>query len=137
MYPYLKKNEPPPTLRAAVRLLRYVFIAAIHFPEFQRQFSTPNIPKFGLALVALADKQDHVEMRVRVFNLCRPLSQDNSRIQIQILETLDQLVQLYPTLHKPLHPSLSSVAMRFLNGSSVPICDSLLERASRLYSTLP
>jgi hypothetical protein len=62
----LKKNEPPPTLRASVRLLRYVFIAAIDFPEFQRQFSTPNISKFGLALVSLADKQDDVEMRVRL-----------------------------------------------------------------------
>jgi hypothetical protein len=45
-------------------------------------------------------------------------------------------VQLHPTLHKPLHPSLSSIAMRFLNGSSAPILNPLLEPASRLYSSL-
>ena len=51
-------------LKAAVRLLRTVFTGATDTPEFQRQISTPNVPKFSAALLTLAEKHEKEEMKV-------------------------------------------------------------------------
>lgn len=117
--PALSKNETPAVLKATIRLLRFVFAEAVNFPEFQRQVATPNVPKFSSALVPLAEKTGDEE------------------IQVLVLETLTHLVPLYPTLHRALLQSLSSLALRFLNGSAPrPMSQRLLHSASALYSVL-
>jgi hypothetical protein len=35
-------------------------------PEFQRQLATPNVPKFSLALMVLAEKPDGQEVGVTI-----------------------------------------------------------------------
>lgn len=58
-------------------------------------------------------------------------------MQLLALDSLTHLVPLYPTLHRSLHTSLSSLTLKFLNGSSPkPTPTPLVEAASRLYSTL-
>ncbi|KIP10671.1 hypothetical protein PHLGIDRAFT_125372 [Phlebiopsis gigantea 11061_1 CR5-6] len=117
--PMCSKNEPQPTLKAVIRLLRFVFAEAVNFPEFQRHVATPNVPKFSLALIQLSEKNEDEEL------------------QVLILQTLAQLVPLYPTLHRALLSSLSNFALRYLNGSSPkPIPPRLLEAASGLYGIL-
>lgn len=59
-----KKQEPVPTLKAAMRLLTHVFSVAIDTPEFQRQVASPNIPKFGLALIVVAEDHPSRELKV-------------------------------------------------------------------------
>ena len=61
-----KKQEPVPTLKAATRLLAHIFSVAIDTPEFQRQVASPNVPKFGLALVVVAE--DHPSRELKVSN---------------------------------------------------------------------
>ncbi|KAA1466753.1 hypothetical protein DENSPDRAFT_812014 [Dentipellis sp. KUC8613] len=118
--PLLSKNEPVPNLKAAIRLLFRIFSAATDVPEFQRQLATPNVPKYGLALLTLADKHaDH-------------------ELKILAIDVLSQLVPLYPTLLRPIHASLSSFCLRQLNGSAAPPTDpATLASASRLYAALP
>ena len=60
----LQKNDSTPTLKASIRLLRFIFAEASNFPEFQRQVATPNVPKFSQALVSLAEKNDDEELQV-------------------------------------------------------------------------
>lgn len=60
----LKKPESLPTLKAAIRLLRYILTAATDVPEFQRQVATPNVPKFTAALVNLAESRPEQEFKV-------------------------------------------------------------------------
>lgn len=62
---FSQKNENVPTLKAAVRLLRTIFTNAVKIPEFQRQVSTPNVPKFSAALIVLVEKHQDEEMKVR------------------------------------------------------------------------
>ncbi|KAF5387632.1 hypothetical protein D9615_000575 [Tricholomella constricta] len=119
MIVFIKKNEPPPTLKASIRLLRVIFSAGVGVPEYQRQVATPNVPKFTAAIIGLAEKHEEEELRVL------------------ILETLTRLVPLYPTLHRASHSALSALSLRFLNGSAPqPTNNSLLEAASGLYSVL-
>lgn len=61
---YIQKTEPGPSMKAAIRLLRFVFAEATHFPEFQRQIATPNVPKFSAALVSLAERNEDEEVQV-------------------------------------------------------------------------
>ncbi|KAG6903450.1 hypothetical protein C0995_005473 [Termitomyces sp. Mi166 len=117
--PLLSKNEPSPTIKASIRLLRTIFSAGIGTPEYQRQVATPNIPKFTAAIIAIAEKNGDEEIRVL------------------ILTTLARLVPLYPTLYRSSHAALSTLVLRFLNGSAPnPTSDSLLKPASRLYTVL-
>jgi hypothetical protein len=71
-----KKQEPVPTLKAAMRLLTHIFSVAIDIPEFQRQVASPNVPKFGLALVAVAE--DHTSRELKV-SPTSPFSSTGSR----------------------------------------------------------
>lgn len=61
---YMQKNESAPALKAATRLLRFVFAESTNFPEFQRQVSTPNVPKFSLAISSLAEKNSDEGLQV-------------------------------------------------------------------------
>lgn len=63
---HLKKNEPNPTLKMSIRLLRHIFSSATDVAEFQRQLSAPNVPKFSLALITVAEKQDNEELKVNL-----------------------------------------------------------------------
>ena len=53
-----QKKEPEVIIKAVIRLLRTVFTTAMDIPEFQRQISTPNVPKFSTALVSLIDRRE-------------------------------------------------------------------------------
>ncbi|KAI0700754.1 rRNA processing/ribosome biogenesis-domain-containing protein [Cytidiella melzeri] len=113
------KNESLPVLKACIRLLRYILTAASGIPEFQRQVTTPNVPKFSSALVSIVGKHDDTEL------------------QILSLNTLTHLLVNYPTLHRTLQTSLNSTALRFLNGSSPkPVPQALVEASSGLYAVL-
>lgn len=61
-----------------------------------------------------------------------------SLLQVLCLETLSQLVSLFPPPHKQLHTSLSALALKHLNGSSpAPSPKKLVTAASKLYAVLP
>lgn len=54
------------------------------------------------------------------------------------MQTLTQLVLLFPSSHKLLHASLSTLTLKHLNGSSpAPSSGKLVAAASKLYSVLP
>ncbi|KAF9478150.1 hypothetical protein BDN70DRAFT_880303 [Pholiota conissans] len=118
--PLLSRNEPLPTIKAAVRLLRVIFSTAIDITEFQRQVSLPHVVKFSSALIPLADSHPDVELKV----LC--------------METLMRLLSLYPATHRASSASLSAFALRHLNGSPTGHTNkSVLCSASQLYATIP
>jgi len=60
----LKRNETPPTWKACIRLLDYIFFSAVGIPEFQRQLAIPNFPKFSAALISFVEKNDDREIQV-------------------------------------------------------------------------
>ncbi|KAI0775967.1 rRNA processing/ribosome biogenesis-domain-containing protein [Trametes elegans] len=113
-------NQPVPTTKAAIRLLRLVFSNAMDVPEFQRQLCVPNVPKFGNGLITIAEKET------------------NADVNLLVVDTLVHIVSLYPSLCRPLHAALSNVALRHLNGSAPnPSPGAMVEACSRLYSVLP
>ncbi|KZT72556.1 hypothetical protein DAEQUDRAFT_704985 [Daedalea quercina L-15889] len=117
--PLLSKNEPVPDLKAAIRLLRQIFSSVIEVAEFQRQICLPNVPKFSAALMSLAAGNSEQDAKLLALN------------------TLTHLIPLFPTLHRSLHQQLSSVVLRYLNGSTPrPTPAQLVDAASRLYSVL-
>jgi hypothetical protein len=63
-----KKNEPTPTLKGAVRLIRHILTAAVDITEFQRQVATPNVQKFSAALIVLIEKHADLELKVSLFS---------------------------------------------------------------------
>ncbi|KJA29888.1 hypothetical protein HYPSUDRAFT_31915 [Hypholoma sublateritium FD-334 SS-4] len=118
--PLLSRNEPLPTVKAAVRLLRVIFSTAISVPEFHRQVSLPHIIKFTGALIPLADSHSDIELKV----LC--------------METLTRLIPLYPTTHRASSTTLSGFTLRYLNGSPTGFTnEAILSAASQLYAVLP
>ncbi|OCH92155.1 hypothetical protein OBBRIDRAFT_886436 [Obba rivulosa] len=117
--PLLSKHESTPTTKSSIRLLRYVFANGADVSEFQRHLCIPNVPKFSSALISIADNHEDISTKILA------------------LETLTHLIQVYPSLHRPLHASLSTVSLQFLNGSSTrPMSPALVEAASQLYSVL-
>ena len=54
----MKKPEPIPLIKAAVRLLLQIFSGTMDIPELQRHLATPNVPKFSLALLALGERRE-------------------------------------------------------------------------------
>ena len=50
-----------------MRLLTHIFSSATDVSEFKRQLATPNVPKFSVGLIALAEK--HVDWEVKVIIL--------------------------------------------------------------------
>jgi hypothetical protein len=132
-----KKQEPVPTLKVAMRLLTHVFSVAIDTPEFQRQVASPNIPKFGLALIVVAE--DHPSRELKVSHHGSPFSRtDSQHLQLLAIDALSVLVPLYPTTFKALHGRFSALCLRQFNGSVGRLTDGPLAQAtSRLYSVLP
>ncbi|KAL1708625.1 rRNA processing/ribosome biogenesis-domain-containing protein [Schizophyllum commune] len=112
----LSRNETLPVIKAAIRLTYTIFSAATDVPEFQRQISTPNVPKFATAIIPLVEKYTDVELKT----LC--------------LQTLSQLVPLYPTLLRPSSATLNKLALNLLSGQyPSPTPPKILEAASSLY----
>ena len=64
----IKRNEPVPTLKAAIRLLRTIFTTALDITEFQRQISTPNVLKFTTAIIALAENRADTDLKVPFYH---------------------------------------------------------------------
>ena len=60
----MKKKDSLPALKASVNLCRIVFSNATDIPEFQRQVSTPNVPKFTAALILFLEKDVDLELKV-------------------------------------------------------------------------
>ncbi|KAF8969481.1 rRNA processing/ribosome biogenesis-domain-containing protein [Flammula alnicola] len=118
--PLFSRNEPLPTVKAAIRLLRVVFSTATDIPEFQRQVSLPHVVKFTSALIQLADNRPDLDLKV----IC--------------METLTRLIPLYPTTHRASSAALSAFALRYLNGSVTGLTNQkLTQAASQLYAVLP
>ncbi|KAF9076870.1 rRNA processing/ribosome biogenesis-domain-containing protein [Rhodocollybia butyracea] len=114
--PLLSKKEPLPTLKASIYLCRLIFSNATDIPEFQRQISTPNVPKFTTALVHSLEKDVDLELKKVA------------------LKTLTRLVPLYPNIHRASHPALSTIVSRiFVHGSAG---QELVRLASELGSVL-
>lgn len=47
-----------------MRLLNYIFANTTDIPEFQRQISIPNVPKYSLALITLVNKNVDKDLQV-------------------------------------------------------------------------
>ncbi|EJD53473.1 hypothetical protein AURDEDRAFT_79907, partial [Auricularia subglabra TFB-10046 SS5] len=116
--PLLSRKEPAALWKAAISLLDTVFVTTAHLSEFQRQVTNPNASKFGLALLALADKGDE-------------------DLLVIVLATLARLIAAFPTLLRPLHAQASSLSLRFLQGRyPCPQPSSLVASAAQLNSVL-
>lgn len=128
-----------------MRLLALVFSAAVDIPEFQRQLATPNVPKFSLAVLALAEKHHDRELQVATlsiiffFKAFFYVANERCRlVKVLAINTLTHLIPLFPTLHRSLHTQLSAFCLRSLNGSApAPTDPRLFEVCSRLYAVLP
>ncbi|KAI5893914.1 uncharacterized protein SCHCODRAFT_02539725 [Schizophyllum commune H4-8] len=115
----LSRNETLPVNKAAIRLTYTIFSAATDVPEFQRQISTPNVPKFATAIIPLVEKYTDVELKT----LC--------------LQTLSRLIPLYPTLLRPSSGALNKLTLNLLSGQyPSPTPPRILEAASGLYCCL-
>ena len=104
--------------KAGIRLLASIFLTTTNLPEFQRTVVAPNVAKYSAALISILDKAPDNELRV----LC--------------LDTLTQIVPLYPTLHRQLANKLSSTSLNLLNGSPVGTSASVVSSASKLHACL-
>lgn len=107
--------------------------------EFQRQVILPNIVKFSQALIEIVGKYESEKLKVRPSLIAVRLP-DCLLVPLEVLclETLSQLVSLFPSSHKQLHASLSALTLKYLNGSSpAPSPMKLVTASSKLYATLP
>lgn len=53
------------------------------------------------------------------------------------INSLTRVLPLYPTLHRALHPQLSTICLQLLDGSPVvPLSSETIDSASRLYAIL-
>lgn len=60
-----QRDEPLPTLNAAIHLLATIYTAVLDMPEFHRRVVVPTIQKFSVVLVQLAEKpQSPVKLKV-------------------------------------------------------------------------
>ncbi|KAI0284276.1 rRNA processing/ribosome biogenesis-domain-containing protein [Russula aff. rugulosa BPL654] len=110
---------PLPTLKTATRLLTHIFSVARDTPEFQRQIASPNVPKFSLALIAIAE--DH----------------PSRELMLLAIDALSVLLPLYPTLYKALHGRLTAFCLRQINCSAgQPMDGPVVQATSRLYAVL-
>lgn len=66
---HAKRQVPLPTLKTATRLLTHIFSVARDTPEFQRQIASPNVPKFSLALITIAEDHSSRELKVGHYEL--------------------------------------------------------------------
>jgi len=131
-----KRDEPLPTLKAALRLLGVIFTAATDISEFQRQFSVPNVVKFTTAALQLAENHSDTELKVRPrcpFRLFGP----HDLLEILCIETITCLVTAYPTTHRTCSNALTTLALGYLNGTpSGRTNQDLMNAASKLFAAL-
>ncbi|EJD01578.1 uncharacterized protein FOMMEDRAFT_142163 [Fomitiporia mediterranea MF3/22] len=116
--PILSRNESLAVWKASIRLLAFIFTSTTNLAEFQRQVVIPNVLKLSSALISLAEKQRNEELKV----LC--------------LNVLAVVVPLYPTLHRQLASTLSTMSLNFLNGSPSSTPGALVLSAARLHACL-
>ncbi|KIY49408.1 hypothetical protein FISHEDRAFT_65399 [Fistulina hepatica ATCC 64428] len=111
-------TEPPPVVKASIRLLCTIFCSATDTAEFQRQVSMPNVPKYTTTLITLLDGQTEIEVKL----LC--------------LKALTELIRHHPSLVRPSATALNTSLLKILNGAVTQTSESLIGVASRLYSYL-
>ena len=118
-------------------MIRFIFSSSVGYAEFQRQVVLPNVVKFSQALIEIVGKYGNEKPKVRaMFHDFLPVCSFD--LQVLCLETLSQLVSLFPSSHKQLHTSLSALTLKHLNGSSpAPFSNKLVTAASKLYAVLP
>ena len=104
--------------KAAARLLSYSALSTTTLPDFQRSVVLPNISRLSSALHTLAEKQRDEELLV----LC--------------LESLTEIVRVFPTSHRSMTDPLSRLCLRILDGSTRSTPSSIASAASRLYASL-
>ncbi|KAF8338919.1 uncharacterized protein EI90DRAFT_2429854 [Cantharellus anzutake] len=92
--PALSRDEPPPVHIEAMRLLHLIFTSALDMPEFHRQVVTPNLQKFSIALLQLAE------------NLNTP-----NRVMVFAFRILTHMVSSFPAAHVSLTPRLTKLAL--------------------------
>lgn len=115
----LTKPEPLPLLKASIRYLRHVLSAVIDVPELQRQLATPTVPKFSQALVSIVEKAADYELKALA------------------LDTLKDMVILYPSLNRASSSSITTMCHQILNGSAPQRTNKLLlHNTARLYAVL-
>ncbi|KAG7096761.1 hypothetical protein E1B28_004173 [Marasmius oreades] len=117
--PLLSKKEPPPVLTAALNLCRIIFTSATDIPEFQRQVSTPNIPKFLAALI------QHLEN-----------ANDDLEFKALVLKTITRLVPIYPNIHRASHGGLSAITLNMLFDAPSQSTKVLGDYAAELHAVL-
>ncbi|KAK7060454.1 hypothetical protein VNI00_001219 [Paramarasmius palmivorus] len=116
--PILTRKEALPVVKAALHLCRVIFSSATDTPEFQRQVSTPNVPKFTTALIHCLENSQELELKVLA------------------LKTLTRLIPLYPNVHRANYASLSSITLHLLSEQPDHVTTQLMKPASELYSVL-
>lgn len=115
----LTKSEPLPLLKASIRYLRHVLSAATDVPELQRQLATPTVPKFGQALASIVEKAADYELKALA------------------MDTLRDMVILYPSLNRASCSSITNMCHQILNGSAPQRTNKLLlHNAAGLYAVL-
>ncbi|KAF5390544.1 hypothetical protein D9757_002613 [Collybiopsis confluens] len=115
--PILSKKESLPVVKASINLSRAVFTNATDIPEFQRQVSTPNVPKFIAALLTFLERDSELELK-----------------KVSLM-TLTRLVPLYPNIHRTSYPALFAIISRTL-AQPVHLDRELVKFTSQLHATL-
>ncbi|KIO31087.1 hypothetical protein M407DRAFT_221600 [Tulasnella calospora MUT 4182] len=125
--PMLSKVEVEPVHTMSIRLLFRIFSSATHMTEFQRQVSTPNVSRYALAMVALAEKGAPISLQASP----APLS------HVIIFETIHALISIYPSVLRTGQSSLQKLALRHVSGSfPAPTPPEIISSASKLLATL-
>lgn len=115
----LTKPEPLPLLKASIRYLRHVLSAVTDVPELQRQLATPTVPKFSQALVYIVEKAADYELKALA------------------MDTLKDMVVLYPSLNRASSSSITKMCHQILNGSAPQRTNKLLlHNAANVYAVL-
>ncbi|KAF8842739.1 hypothetical protein BDN67DRAFT_965401 [Paxillus ammoniavirescens] len=119
LLPLLSKPEPIPILKASIRYSRLVFGVAVNHPEFQRQVAAPAIPRVSSALLTIAEQHGDLDMKSLA------------------IQSLAQLVPIYPSLHKALSPRLFALCNHVFSGGAPQVTDGILfDATANLYATL-
>ncbi|KAG8961176.1 hypothetical protein FRC03_005682, partial [Tulasnella sp. 419] len=114
--PLLSRNDVLPIYKASIHLLLRLFSSSMMMPEFQRQVSSPNVPKFASSLISLSEQNSDQGLR------------------LIIIKTLSSLCQLYPSLMKAQQTHLYKVSLADLSGSQPARCLDLVRASAILHA---
>ncbi|KAF8318149.1 hypothetical protein DL93DRAFT_2225894 [Clavulina sp. PMI_390] len=118
--PTLSRDEPLPTLNAAIHLLATVYTSILDMPEFHRKVVIPGAQKFSIALLNLAEKPE-----------------SPPKLQALCMHTITLLVHHHPTLHKGIQSKLQNLTLSHLSGSYPSTSDdTLVQSAADLHAVL-